>query len=273
MLWQYVFNVYDLTKHSHTTGESFAMGDTVKIDFGKVERYVKDRGFGFISHTFAGSPSREVFFHIKNVRRTHPELAQALNTYNSHEPLYFWYEFETSEKGQQVRTILDPEKIGQNYSDNMFALKQTIGASWANADISISETTKKATFDLFPPNEARQLEARRKNLEEEKKISREDQTTVKKAENEEFCQLVAELATQGFTQSSQVSAYIIRNSLSNTYKHISGILQMRIGTDVWNFNGGFPPKIYARLCEELGLENQGSRAKPLSFTAYRDIKD
>ena len=138
------------------------MGDTVKIDFGKVERYVKDRGFGFISHTFAGSPSREVFFHIKNVRRTHPELAQALNTYNSHEPLYFWYEFETSEKGQQVRTILDPEKIGQNYSDNMFALKQTIGASWANADISISETTKKATFDLFPPNEARQLEARRK---------------------------------------------------------------------------------------------------------------
>jgi cold shock CspA family protein len=50
------------------------------IDFGKVERYIDDRGFGFVSHTFENSSPKEVFFHIKIVKRTHPELARALES-------------------------------------------------------------------------------------------------------------------------------------------------------------------------------------------------
>ncbi|MFN9866241.1 MAG: hypothetical protein ACK568_03935 [Pseudanabaena sp.] len=68
-----------------------------------------------------------------------------------------------------------------------------------------------------------------------------------------------------------MSAYIVRNRLGHKYKHISGILQMELGGEVWNFNGGFPPNIYARLCDALGLGNQGSRAVPLAFTPYKDI--
>ena len=91
------------------------------------------------------------------------------------------------------------------------------------------------------------------------------------AEEEEFRQLVAEMSVLGFTYSSQVSAYIVRNRLGHKYKHISGILQMEMDGNVWSFNGGFPPNIYARLCEELGLGNQGSRAVPREFTPYKDI--
>ena len=260
----------------------------MKIDFGKVERYIEDRGFGFVSHTFIGSPSKEIFFHIKSVKRTHPELAQALNSHNPHEPLYFWYEFEISEKGQQVIAIIDPRTMGQNHPDNASKLIETIEKYWLNAETPLPETIRKATLDLLPLDETRQLEARRDILEGEKKkeyeeLRRAETTRLQeiadqmraneKAEEEEFRQLVAELSVLGFTHSKQVSAYIVRQKLGYKYQHISGVLQMGMGGDVWNFNGGFPPKIYARLCSELGLGNQGSGAKPLSFTAYKDIKE
>ena len=262
------------------------MGHMVKIDFGKVERYIEDRGFGFVSHTFAGSFSKEVVFHIKSVKRTHPKLAQALNTYNSLEPLYFWYEFEISEKGQQVLAILDSTKICQNYPDNTLIFIEAIEKSWVNAELSLPESIRIATIDLLSLDETRKLEARRNILEEERKKKNEElrraevsrlqeiidqMKAIEKAEEKEFRQLVAELSVLGFTQSKQVSAYIVRQKLGSKYQHISGVLQMKMEGDVWNFKGGFPPRIYARLCHELGLGNQGSRARPLSFTAYKDI--
>lgn len=258
----------------------------MKIDFGKVERYIEDRGFGFVSHTFAGSPSKEVFFHIKSIKRTHPELALALSGHDFHTSLCFWYEFEILEKGAQVIAILDPRKIWENYPDNKSKLVEVIEKSWLSPKILLSETIKKATFELLPPDEVYQLEVRRDILEEERKQKSEElrraETTRlqeiagqiranEKAEEDEFCQLVAELTALGFTQSKQVSAYIVRQKLGFKYQHISGVLQMKMGGDVWSFNGGFPPKVYARLCSELGLGNQGSGAKPLSFIAYKDI--
>ena len=258
----------------------------MKIDFGKVERYIEDRGFGFVSHTFAGLPSKEVFFHIKSIKRTHPELALALSSHKFHTSLYFWYEFEILEKGAKVVAILDPRKIWENYPDNKSKFVEAIEKSWLSPKILLSETIKKATFELLPPDEVYQLEVRRDILEEERKQKSEElrraETTRlqemadqiranEKAEEDEFCQLVAELTALGFTQSKQVSAYIVRQKLGFKYQHISGVLQMKMGGDVWNFNGGFPPKVYARLCSELGLGNQGSGAKPLSFIAYKDI--
>lgn len=92
-------------------------------------------------------------------------------------------------------------------------------------------------------------------------------------EEREFFQLVAEISQLRFATSSQVSAYIRNNNLGLKYKHISGILQMEKDGREWKFDGGFPPWIYARLCNELGLSNQGSRAKPTAFTPYKDIID
>ena len=40
---------------------------------------------------------------------------------------------------------------------------------------------------------------------------------------------------------------------------------------VWNFEGGFPPDVYALLCAELGLVDKGSRAMPGNFTPYVEI--
>jgi hypothetical protein len=254
--------------------------DSVKIDFGKVERFIEDKGFGFVSHTFIEPPSRGAFFHIKRVKRNHPELAQALNTPKSLDSPYFWYEFEISEKGDKVLTILDPTKIAQNHPDNASILIEIIEKSWLDVEITLSESIRKATFDLLPLNTILQLEARRGILEENKKIPHENlqragPTRLQeiRTEEEEFRQLVAELSVLGFTHSNQVSKYIVTHELGCKYKHISGHLDMKYGGDAWNFKGGFPPRIYAKLCNELGLGNQGSRARPGLFIPFKDINE
>ncbi|MBF0208748.1 MAG: hypothetical protein HQK53_17920 [Oligoflexia bacterium] len=258
------------------------------IDFGKVERYIENRGFGFVSHTFAKMPPKEVFFHIKVVKRTHPNLSQVLYNTSTNANIYFWYEYETSPKGQEVLAILNPNKIRQKYDEHIAVLIDTIKTYWMNAGKPLPEAIRKATSDLLTSDEANHLAASREILEAEQKRHQEelqkaedaklkaiaDQRAAREnAENEEFRQLVAEMSALKFTSSSQVSNYIVRNRLGYNYKHISGILEMELDDERWKFNGGIQPKIYARLCEELGLGNQRSLATPVAFTAYKDIID
>ncbi|MFN5924413.1 MAG: hypothetical protein ACK466_11585, partial [Pseudanabaena sp.] len=241
---------------------------------------------GFVSHTFAKIPHKEVFFHIKVVKRTHPELAQALDRTAIIEKVYFWYEYRTSPKGQEVLAILELKQIRHKYADHVAGFIETIKTSWMNVGKPLPESLIKATSDLLMPDEVNQLATNREMLEVEKRIHQEELQKAEAArlqaiaeqkaaqegvEEEEFRQLVEEISALRFTQSKQVSAYIVRNRLGHKYKHISGILQMELGGEVWNFNGGFPPNIYARLCDALGLGNQGSRAVPLAFTPYKDI--
>lgn len=89
---------------------------------------------------------------------------------------------------------------------------------------------------------------------------------------QEFDELVKELSLLGFTYSFEASEYIIKNNLGNKYKNISGILQMKKCGDEWSFDGGFPPYIYARLCQKLNLKNKGSQARPGQFTPYKNVK-
>ncbi|HBW56881.1 MAG TPA: hypothetical protein DEF27_03400, partial [Oscillatoriales bacterium UBA8482] len=221
------------------------------IDFGKVERYIEDRGFGFVSHTFAKIPPREVFFHIKAVKRTHPEMPQALDGTKTIEKLYFWYEYRTSSKGQEVLGILDLKQIQQKYADDIVSFIDTIKTSWMNVGKPLPESLRKATSDLLNHDEVNQLMASRETLEAEQRRHQEElqraesarlqaiaeqraaqeraeavkrqaiaeqRVAQQRVEEEEFRQLVAEMSAQRFTKSSQVSKYIVRHKLGHKYK-------------------------------------------------------
>ena len=95
----------------------------------------------------------------------------------------------------------------------------------------------------------------------------------KEIEEKEFEQLVKELKTLGFTNSSEVSDYIVKNKLGYKYENISGILEMTNKGNKWNFEGGFPKHIYARLCQELNLENNGTTAKPGQFQSFKALEE
>ena len=66
------------------------------IDFGSIKGYNSDRGFGFVGHTFF-NPDGKVFFHIKKIKKKHPELAQKLDSGEAFETVNFWCEIETTE--------------------------------------------------------------------------------------------------------------------------------------------------------------------------------
>jgi hypothetical protein len=90
-------------------------------------------------------------------------------------------------------------------------------------------------------------------------------------ESNEFQQLIAEMTPLGFTNSSQVSSYIMRNKLGLKYKHISGVVTMKKDGSTWDFKGGFPPEIYADICSALDLDNNGSYAKVVSFNSFNEL--
>jgi hypothetical protein len=126
--------------------------------------------------------------------------------------------------------------------------------------------------ELARRKEIREQRSAQQKAESERRNARIAKQKAEDREREdEFRRLVAEIEPLRFTQSSQVSAYIVRNQLGFKYKNISGILQMERDGELWDFKGGFPPDIYARLCEALGLNHKGSRAHPKQFTPYKDI--
>jgi hypothetical protein len=90
-------------------------------------------------------------------------------------------------------------------------------------------------------------------------------------EEREFSKLVTEISSRRFTNSAQVSKYIMENRLGYKYKNISGIVTMRQGGRKWDFKGGFPSHIYARLCDELDLSNNGSKAEVVGFRSFRSV--
>ncbi|WP_202839241.1 cold-shock protein [Luteimonas saliphila] len=269
-------------------------GDSVtRIDFGKVDRYLEDRGFGFVSRTFTGSAyGAEVFFHIKTVKRASPELAEALNSYEK--PL-FWYEYEQTAKGDQVVSLVDSRVISTRFPDDYrniinaaerMLVDESRPLNSSGQFSPLSETTTRAILEIVPKDILTKFEEKISELEQRKSCEREERRRIeaikrqeaeekasvqKRIEEDEFVQLVAEISALRFTHSKQVSEYIVKRRLGDKYKNISGVLEMQMHGKRYGFDGGFPPKIYARLCSELDLDNQGSDAKPIGFRSYKEI--
>ena len=267
--------------------------------FGAVEKYVPDRGFGFVTNELPGGKSESYFFHIKSVKKARPDLIAGLESGNG---TWFWYSLEETSKGKQA-VPLDQRQWNarKQEAECMVARIEQI---WSHAG-SLPSWLDQVTSELLGSDRATQLtqeralrEAEQKRIAEEQRQLREVEllewrakqeaagaqrlaeeeaqramlAAYEAAENAEFEALVAEIASNRFTESSQVSNYIVRNQLGYKYKKISGYLTMELNGRQWDFKGGFPPKIYARLCAALGLGNQGSRAKVVHVETFEGHK-
>ncbi len=250
-----------------------------KIDFGIIKKYYTDRGFGFISHTFLNTRSKEVFFHIKKIKTKHPNLARILDNVDSIGTIYFWYEIEDSKKGEQVSCILNPNNIHQEYAINLPAFIEKIECIWRDINSKVPDWLNQVTIDLVGASRAHELSIERDSLELQriedtraKKIM-EEQRAQQEIEDNEFKKLIAEMSSLGFTHSQQVSLYIMRNRLGYKYKNISGVVKMQKEGNTWNFKGGFSTLIYAQICSELNLDNQGSRARVVGFNSFKKLAE
>ncbi|MEZ2235271.1 cold-shock protein [Microcoleus sp.] len=270
------------------------------IDFGSIKGYNPDRGFGFVGHTFF-NPDGKVFFHIKKIRRKHPELAQKLDSGEAFETFNFWYEIETTEKGEQVSKLwLNADDIPQSYTNELCGLKQKVESIWKNIGSpkpswldhvtiklvgvdcrdKLSVERDNLESQLRAAEEERRREAeeeRRREAEEERRREAEEEQR-RKAEEEqrrkariELLLLLKELRPLKFKYSNQLSAYIAKNQLGYRYPNISGIVRMAKEGKEWDFKGGFHKEVYKIICRELGLANQGTSATATKFTSYQQL--
>jgi cold shock CspA family protein len=261
------------------------------IDFGSIKNYLNNRGFGFVGRTFS-NPNEKVFFHITKIKKKHPELAQELDNSQAFETVNFWYEIETNEEGKpRVRKLwLNAENIPQSYTHELCGLIQKVESIWKNLDSPKPSWLDLVTIELVGVNRRHELSVERDNLESQlraveeqrrrdvealrreneiRRIAKEYKLT--KPEADELEQLLAEMRPLEFERSKELSAYIVKHRLGYKYQHISGILRMREAGIEWDFHGGFPEKIYAIICKEIELNNQGTRAKAIRFTPFKNV--
>ena len=266
----------------------------MSIDFGVVSNYISERGFGFVRGQLLGNNS-EIFFHIRTIKKTDSQLASRLSNEPFGEDFHFWFETEITPKGVQVCTVFTSDKVRKGAITSQAKLVESIESYWRDLRRKKPSWLEDATSDLVGRDRANELSLKREHLkaEEQKKRElerkeieareaielekRQQQLDAEKAqellEEVEFQNLVSEMKLLGITHSSQVSNYIVTNRLGYKYKNISGILQMELDGTTWNFKGGFPPKIYARLCDELGLSNNGTRARAVAFESFDNIEE
>jgi len=260
------------------------------IDFGKINKYETDRGFGFVSQTFNENSYKGIFFHIKTIKRDNPSLAQSLPAFDKNSSIYFWYEFSMSPKGFNVDNVLALTDKKLKYFRESDIFMNALDKYWMDTErIVLPEAIMRASKDLLSEADLIQLEEKRKFLIEEKekehteakrllqlkekeveevRIGREKLVS---EEEKEFQLLVEEVSSLNYTHSNQVSQYIRNKKLGHKYKNIAGNLVLGNFSDKWNFDGGINPKFYKRLCIKLGLQNNDSGAKPLEFTPYKDL--
>jgi cold shock CspA family protein len=270
------------------------------IDFGSIKGYNPDRGFGFVGHTFF-NPDGKVFFHIKKIRRKYPELAQKLDSREPFETVNFWYEIETTEKGEQVSKLwLNANHIPQSYTNELCGLIQKVESIWKNIGSRKPSWLDLVTIELVGADRRHELSAERDNLEsklraaeeerrreaeeerrreaEEERRREAEEERRREAEEErgreariELLLLLKELRPLKFKYSNQLSDYIVKNQLGYRYPNISGIVRMAEEGREWDFEGGFSKEVYKIICEKLGLANQGTRAIATKFTSYQQL--
>lgn len=259
------------------------------IDFGSIKSYNPDRGFGFVGHTFF-NPNEKAFFHIKKVKKKHPELAQKLENSEDFEAINFWYEIETNEKGEQVSKLwLSTQNIPQSYTNKLCDLIQKIESIWKNVDSPKPNWLDLVTVELVGVDRRYELSIERDNVESQIRAAAEakrrdaealQQNAIRrivevhnltKVKAEELQKLLTEMRPLNFKYSKHLSEYIREHELGYDYPNIAGIVKMEQAGIEWDFRGGFPPNIYKIICKELNLDNQGTSARPINFTPFKDI--
>ncbi len=259
------------------------------IDFGSIKSYDSNGGFGFVGCTFL-NPDQKVFFHITKIRRKYPELAQKLDSSEAFGTVNFWYEIETIEKGKQVSKLwLSVDNIPQTYTNELCSFIQRVEGIWKNLGSPKPNWLDLVTIELVGVDRKHELSVERDTLESQLRAEEEERRReiealrqneieriagehcLEKIKADELHQLVTEMRPLRFTHSKQLSKYIEKNQLGYRYPNISGIVIMEDGGTEWEFHGGFPPKIYRMICRELGLDNQGTSARAVRFTPFKDV--
>jgi hypothetical protein len=137
------------------------------VDFGYIEEYNPQRGFGFVGSTFQNKEIFEkgTFFHITKIKRKYPDLAQNLDN-GIYENICFWYEIDKKDNKVQVCNIwLNTNDVPTEYKEN---ITHKIEELWLKINKNTPHWLEQITIDLLGLNRTEELKKTRVNLKLQK---------------------------------------------------------------------------------------------------------
>ncbi|WP_291362675.1 cold-shock protein [Acetobacter sp. UBA5411] len=238
------------------------------IYYGKIKHYIKNKGFGFVENVFPEKSKNDIFFHIETIKKTNLKIAEQLIQEGNTEYLYLWYETKITNNREKIINIINTNQVRYRANNSITIFTKSLETFWGNISLTKPSWLEEVTLTLLGNKCTLRLINEREALLNAKTFS---VTAQKALEEREFRQLVAELRPLGLRTSKEASYYITKYNLGKKYKNISGVVRMEGNRNQWNFNGGFPPHIYAKLCKELNLTNQNTDARAIGFTPFKNL--
>ena len=145
----------------------------MSVHFGVVEKYFSEKGFGFITHPLDSKIRKDVFFHIRNIKKSNKIVADKLSSYAPGDNIYFYYEAENTSKGEQVKSILPTDSIGELLKSNLHNLTQTLERIWQDFETPQPVWLCDVTQDIIGTDGLNKLKQERGHLIEKKKEAEE----------------------------------------------------------------------------------------------------
>lgn len=211
------------------------------IEYGKIEKYIKNRGFGFIKSINPQSKlyNIDVFFHIKNVKKFEKYLIKFSE--QNLENIYLWFTWKEGLKGKEVVNFyLSARNIPNDYQSAIMKeysnILKELNIKLTNENL-ISTKQKRNKKSFLQNNKTNTL----------KKLN--------KIQLNELDSLISDMKKHNFKLSSQLTKYLKNNNLQALYPNIVGIITMNNTKGDFLFEGGLEPDIYYYVCEKLELKN------------------
>lgn len=155
------------------------------LEFGFIQEYNTERGFGYLSRTFQVSrhSTQRVYFHIKKVKGEYPDLAKELDN-GLYQNVSFWYETEKINKGEQVCKLWLDAKDLPNQQRNWFTAE--IEKLWSDLNFPILSSLNQVTLALVGQDLRDKLNQEREQIVREQREAGMDQEQVKELTVEEL---------------------------------------------------------------------------------------
>ena len=220
----------------------------MEVEFGQVQEYNTERGFGFVSRTFRNANQRHkknVWFHIKKIKCDYPNLAKELDA-GSFANINFWYEVDTSDREKVGKVWLDPKDIPQQQRDSLFSHIEQL---WCNPINALPEWLDSITIAVV--GEVRKDELKKLYDEQIRKRNKvKEQEQIQRQSRHEQA-----LRSNNPTQFSKAPAQVHLDDAKN--------IQIPSATERFRTERGIFKTIFSREMHGLPLQRQSRHEQAL----------
>lgn len=201
--------------------------EQIPLDFGQIQDYDCERGFGLVSRTVSGRPGERIFFHITKIKYKYRDLARRLdNGYFS--DIGFWYNIEvnTPKCRKEVSELwLTAQEIPSEQRSKLISYIESL---WRNIQTNIPPWLDSLTVKLVDQThrdqlhqeradrirQQREAEIEKARLEAEKRQQEETERARREAEKQTLLQSLKAHFQQDFLNAhnfyqSQCTEYIL----------------------------------------------------------------